>query len=93
MADRVKSGEFRTGSAALSPTTASMGISRGAIQRQIRVMDPEAHATRVKERVRVESESAEAAAIGHAVEFVFVERGSSASAKKGTPSADREAPK
>ena len=76
MADRVKSGEFRSaGSAALSPTTASMGISRGAIERQIRVMDPDAHTARVKERVRVETETAEAESIGHAVEFVFVERG------------------
>ena len=66
----------------MSPTTASMGISRGAIERQIRVMDPDAHTARVKERVRVETETAEAAAIGHVVEFVFVERGGSASAKK-----------
>ena len=46
------SGEFN-GSvrlAALSPTTASMGISVGAIARQVRLMDPDAHAARVNDR-------------------------------------------
>ena len=84
MAERVVSGEFN-GSvrlAVLSPTTASMGISVGAIARQVRLMDPDAHAERVNDRKRVAVETAAAEENGHVVELIFVERGGSAPAKK-----------
>ena len=84
MAERIVSGEYN-GSvrrAVKSPTTASMGISIGAIQRQMRLIDPAAHAARLAERVRIAAEIAAGNAAGHVVEIVFVERAGSAPAKK-----------
>ena len=77
MADRVRSGEFNgsTRLAARSPITLSMGISRGAIE-------PAAFAARLEDRARVKAEAAAAEASGKNVEFVFVERGGSSSAKR-----------
>ena len=83
MADRIRSGEFN-GSvrlAARSPITLSMRISIGAIQRQLRKVDPAAFAARLEDRARVKAEAAAAEASGKNVEFVFVERGGSSSAK------------
>ena len=84
MADRVRSGEFNgsTRLAARSPITASMGISRGAIEFQLRKVDPAAFAARLEDRARVKAEAAAAEASGKNVEFVFVERGGSSSAKR-----------
>ena len=84
MADRIRSGEFN-GSvrlAAMSPITLSMGISRGAIERHLRKVDPAAFAARQEDRARVKAEAAAAEASGKNVEFVFVERGGSSSAKR-----------
>ena len=84
MADRIRSGEFN-GSvrlAARSPITSSMGISSGAIARQLRKNDSAAFAARQDDRARVKAEAAAAEASGKNVEFVFVERGGSSSAKR-----------
>ena len=62
MAERCVSGEFG-GSALLatrSPTTARMGISRGAIRRQMDRIDPAALADRMADRERVATETAAA---------------------------------
>ena len=84
MADRVRSGEFKGSAylAAKSPITSSMGISSGAIARQLRKDDPAAFAARQDDRARVKAEAAAAEASGKNVEFVFVERGGSSSAKR-----------
>ena len=50
-----------------------MGISIGAIERQLRKVDP-------ADRARVKAEAAAAEASGKNIEFVFVERGGSSSA-------------
>ena len=84
MAERCVSGEFG-GSALLatrSPTTARMGISRGAIRRQMDRIDPADLVDRMADRERVATETAAAEERGHVVELVFVERGGSAPAKK-----------
>jgi len=59
MADRIRSGEFNgsTRLAARSPITASMGISRGAIEFQLRKVDPAAFAARLEDRARVKAEA------------------------------------
>ena len=59
-----------------------MGITREAINYQIRVLDPAGDAAMVNDRARVAAETAAAEAAGHVVDIVFVERGGSASAKK-----------
>ena len=62
MAERCVSGEFG-GSALLatrSPTTARMGISRGAIRRQMDRIDPAALADRMADLERVATETAAA---------------------------------
>ena len=84
MAERCVSGEFGGSAyfATKSPTTARMGISRGAIERQMRAMNPTAHAARIADRERVAAEITEARACERDVEIVFVERGGSSSAKK-----------
>ena len=84
MADRVRSGEFKgsTWLAAQSPITLSMGISRGSIRHQMGKDDPAAFAARQEDRARVKAEAAAAEASGKNVEFVFVERGGSSSAKR-----------
>ena len=84
MADRIRSGEFN-GSvrlAARSPITLSMGISIDAIEHQLRKVDPAAFAARLEDRARVKAEAAAAEASGKNVEFFFVERGGSSSAKR-----------
>ena len=58
-----------------------MGISRGASEHQLRKVDPAAFAARQEDRARVKAEAAAAEASGRNVEFVFVERGGSSSAK------------
>ena len=84
MADRVRSGEFNGSAylAARSPITSSMGISRGEIERQLRKNDPTDFAARLEDRARVKAEAAAAEASGKNVEFVFLERGGSSSAKR-----------
>ena len=84
MASRCIDGEFGGSAwrAAQSPTTARMGITREAINYQIRVLDPLAHTALVSDRARVAAETAAVEAAGHVVDIVFVERGGSASAKK-----------
>ena len=84
MASRVVGGEFHGSAfkAAQSPITASMGISRAAIEYQMQKIDPAAHAARLADHARVEAEAAAAEASGKNVEFVFVERGGSSSAKR-----------
>ena len=71
MADRVRSGEFKGSAwlAAKSPITSSMGISRGAIECQLRKIDPAAFAARQEDRARVKAEAAAAEASGKNVEF------------------------
>ena len=59
-----------------------MGISIGAIQRQMRRIDPVALADRLADRERAKAETSVSEAAGHVVDIVFVERGGSASAKK-----------
>ena len=59
-----------------------MGISRHAIEFQMQKIDPAAHAARLADHARVEAEAAAAEASGKNVEFVFVERGGSSSAKR-----------
>ena len=59
-----------------------MGITREAINYQIRVLDPAGDAAMVNDRARVAAETAAAEAAGHVVDIVFVERRGSASAKK-----------
>ena len=73
MAERCVSGEFGGSAyhATMSPITARMGISRGAIQRQMRRIDPSALA----DRTRVAAETAASVAAGHVVDIIFVERG------------------
>ena len=84
MASRVAGGEFHGSAfkAAQSPITASMGISRAAIEYQMQKIDPAAHAARLADHARVEAEAAAAEASGKNVEVVFVERGGSSSAKR-----------
>ena len=84
MASRCIDGEFGGSAwrAAQSPKTARMGLTRNAINYQIRVLDPAGHAAMVNDRARVAAETAAAEAAGHVVDIVFVERGGSASAKK-----------
>jgi len=83
MAERCVSGEFNGSAwhAAMSPTTARMGISRGAIQHQMRLIDPASLAGRLADRQRFEASTAASEAAGHIVDIVFVERGGSATAK------------
>ena len=80
MAERCVSGEFGGSAyhATMSPTTARMGISRGAIERRMRQIDPSALA----DRTRVAAETAASVAAGHVIDVIFVERGGSASAKE-----------
>ena len=59
-----------------------MGITHGAINYQMKKIDPAAHAARAHDRARVAAETAAAEEKGHVVELVFVERGRSSSAKK-----------
>ena len=59
-----------------------MGISKGAIQRQMRRIDPVALADRLVDRERAKAETSASEAAGHVVDIVFVERGGSASARK-----------
>ena len=86
MASRVAGGEFHGSAfkfkAAQSPITASMGISRHAIEFQMQKIDPAAHAARLADHAQVEAEAAAAEASGKNVEFVFVERGGSSSPKR-----------
>ena len=84
MAERCVSGEFGGSAwhATKSPTTARMGISIGAIQRQMRRIDPVALADRLADRERATAETSASEAAGHIVDIVFVERGGSASARK-----------
>ena len=79
MADRVLDGEFGGSAwhASQSQTTAGMGITHGAINYQMKKIDPAAHAARTHERARVAAETAAAEEKGHVVELVFVERGGS----------------
>ena len=84
MAERCVSGEFGGSAwhATKSPTTARMGISIGAIQRQMRRIDPVALADRLVDRERAKAETSVSEAAGHVVDIVFVERWGSASARK-----------
>jgi len=84
MAERCFSGEYGGSSrnAAMSPITAKMGISRGAIQYRMDHIDPDAFVARATDRERVRTEVAAAEAAGHCVKIVFAERGGSASAQK-----------
>ena len=84
MASRVAGGEFHGSAfkAAQSPITASMGISRAAIEYQMQKIDPAAHAARLADHARVEAEAAAAQVIsGKSVQIVFCERGGASSAK------------
>ena len=76
MAERCVSGEFGGSAwhATKSPTTARMGISKGAIQRQMRRIDPVALADRLVDRERAKAETSVSEAAGHVVDIVFVER-------------------
>ena len=67
--------------AAQSPTTAKMGITRQSIEHHMKTIDPAAFAARLEDQARVKAEAAAAEASGKNVEFVFVERGGSSSAK------------
>ena len=59
-----------------------MGISIGAIQRQMRRIDPVALADRLADRERAKAETSVSEAAGHVVDIVFVERWGSATARK-----------
>ncbi len=67
---------------AMSPITAKMGISSGAIQYRMDQIDPDTFAARATDRERVRTEVAAAEAAGHCVKIVFAEQGGSASAQK-----------
>jgi hypothetical protein len=83
MASRVVGGEFHGSAfkAAQSPITASMGISRAAIEYQMQKIDPAANAARLADHARVEAEAAAAQESGKSVHIVFCERGGASSAK------------
>ena len=84
MASRVVGGEFGGSAfkAAQSPITRSMGITREAILYHVQKIDLAADAARLEDQARVKAETAAAEASGKNVEFVFVERGGSSSAKR-----------
>ena len=88
MAERCVSGELGGSAyhATMSPTTARMGISRGAIERRMRQIDPSALA----DRTRVAAETAASVAAGHVIDVIFVERGGSASAKEAVAKVTRK---
>jgi hypothetical protein len=77
-------GEFNGSAmkAVQSPATARMGISRQSIEYQMKIIDPAAVAARREDQARVKAEAAAIKASGKNVEFVFVERGGSFSAKR-----------
>ena len=83
MASRVVRGEFNGSAfkAAQLPITASMDISRAAIEYQMQKIDPAAHAARLADHARVEAEAAAAQESGKSVQIVFCESGGALSAK------------